>query len=149
MEKVFEFANLVALTGWAGLLLALFVPATRKPALAWAGLLIPALLGVAYVALLASARDAHGGFSSIAQVRSLFQSDGALTAGWLHYLAFDLFVGAWIVREGVERIPSLVARLVLIPVLAMTFLFGPIGFLLFVVLRQLFWRPGPAAAQAA
>lgn len=148
MERVFEIANLIVLTGWAGLLLALFVPPARKAGLAWAGLLLPALLGVAYVALLAGARDAHGGFSSIAQVRSLFQSDGALTAGWLHYLAFDLFVGSWIVREGVERIPSVLVRLVLIPVLALTFLFGPAGFLLFALLRPMF-RARPAAAQAA
>jgi hypothetical protein len=148
MEHVFDIGNLIALTGWAGLLLALFVPAVRKAALAWAGLAIPALLGVAYVVLLATARDAHGGFNSIAQVRSLFQSDGALTAGWLHYLAFDLFVGSWIVREGVDRIASPVARLVLIPVLALTFMFGPAGFLLFTLLRPVFRRPAAPAAQA-
>ena len=41
-----------------------------------------------------------GGFGSIAEVRALFANDSALAAGWLHYLAFDLFVGAWIAREG-------------------------------------------------
>jgi hypothetical protein len=149
MEQIFEYGNLFALSGWAALLVALFLPPARKAALIWAGLLVPALFGVAYVALLASAKDAHGGFNSIAQVRSLFQSDGALTAGWFHYLAFDLFVGTWIVREGVERIASPVIRIVLIPVLGLTFMFGPAGFLLFTLLRLLFRRPPAAAAQAA
>ena len=148
MEKIFELGNLFALTGWAALLLALFVPPARKAALAWAGLVVPALFAVAYVALLASARDAHGGLNSIAQVRSLFQSDGALTAGWFHYLAFDLFVGTWIAREGTLRIASPLIRLVLIPVLGLTFMFGPAGFLLFTVLRPIF-RPPAATPQPA
>jgi hypothetical protein len=148
MEKIFEFGNLFALTGWAALLLALFVPPARRAALGWAGLVVPTLFGVAYVALLVSA-NAQGGFNSIAQVRSLFQSDGALTAGWFHYLAFDLFVGTFIAREAVERIASPVLRIVMVPVLGLTFMFGPAGLLLFTLLRPLFRRPPPAPAPQA
>ena len=62
----------------------------------------------------------------------LFDSPGVALAGWVHYLAFDLLVGAWIVRtarsEGV-------AHLLVLPCLALTFLFGPAGFLAFNGLR--------------
>ena len=59
-------------------------------------------------------------------------ASGLLLAGWLHYLAFDLFVGAWIVRTArSEGMPFLLV----LPCLPLTFLFGPAGFLLFVVLR--------------
>jgi Domain of unknown function (DUF4281) len=68
-----------------------------------------------------------GGFGSIAQVRALFASDGMLVAGWVHYLAFDLFLGTWI-AERLDR--RGVARLIQAPILVATFLFGPVGLLL-------------------
>jgi ABA4-like protein len=135
-DTAFRLAGLLALLGWAGLLVSLFVRSVR--ALAWpaAQLIVPALLALAYILLLAGAwgaDDAAGaGFGSIAEVRALFANDAALAAGWLHYLAFDLFVGAWIVRDGLE---TPVPRLLLIPCLALTFLFGPSGLLLYLVLR--------------
>jgi hypothetical protein len=135
----FSMAGLLAMAGWAGLLLSLFV----KPARRWAGtaaaILIPALLAIAYIPLIQEGFGAapDGGFGSIGEVRALFANDSALAAGWLHYLAFDLFVGSWIVREGTS---SGVPALLLIPCLALTFLFGPAGLLLFLILRFAFGR---------
>ncbi len=140
MDQIFTVGNLLAVTGWAALLIALFAPPVRKLALGWAGLVIPCLLAVAYIWLLTTA-NAQGGFNSIAQVRSLFQNDKALTAGWFHYLAFDLFVGTWVARDGIERIASPLARLILVPCLAVTFMFGPIGFLLYQLVRLMVRKP--------
>lgn len=144
-DTAFRLAGLLAVLAWAALLVSLFVGGAR--ALAWpaAQLIVPALLAVAYILLLAGAWGADdaagGGFGSIAEVRALFANDAALAAGWLHYLAFDLFVGAWIVRDGVEaRVP----RLLLIPCLALTFLFGPSGLLLYLVLRLAFRERTPS-----
>ena len=78
----------------------------------------------------------------------MFAVPGALTAGWVHYLAFDLFVGTWISERS--------ARLGLghawvIPLLLMTFMFGPLGLLAFVLLRalrdptSLKWQPGASS----
>ena len=68
-----------------------------------------------------------------------------LTAGWLHYLAFDLFVGAWIA----ERAAALgLPHLVVLPLLALTFLFGPAGLLAFAVLSA-FRRRRPLAPTLA
>jgi hypothetical protein len=78
-------------------------------------------------------------------VRALFQSDALLVAGWLHYLAFDLFVGAWQVRTArAEGIP----HLMVVPCLVLTFLFGPVGFLLFLILRAAYARRATLAMEA-
>jgi hypothetical protein len=130
----FALGGALALVGWAALLAALVLPRLRPAAFAGAGLWLPALLGIAYVVLLASGRAGfeEGGFGSIAEVRALFANDAALAAGWLHYLAFDLFVGAWIARTGLE---CGVARLLIVPCLALTFLAGPAGLVLFLLVR--------------
>jgi hypothetical protein len=127
---MFSIANGIAIAGWAGL--AVF-PGRPIVTGCVSGLAIPALLGIAYAALVATSfAGAEGGFSSLADVRALFSSDALLLAGWLHYLAFDLFVGAWEVRTArVEGIP----HLLVLPCLALTFLFGPVGLLLFLALR--------------
>lgn len=135
----FSAGSSLALTGWIALALAALVTPARRWALRWAGLAIPALLAAAYVLLLMQGRSAfdEGGFSSIAAVRTLFANDAALTAGWLHYLAFDLFVGTWIVREGRES--GMPGWVLLIP-LPLTFLFGPAGLLTFFILRPILGR---------
>jgi hypothetical protein len=129
-DWIFALANPVALVGWLGL--ALF-PGRKVVVDLISGLIIPALLGVAYAGLIgAFFAGAEGGFSSLADVRLLFASDGLLLAGWLHYLAFDLFVGAWEVRTArAEGIP----HWLVLPCLALTFLLGPIGFLAFLIVR--------------
>ena len=129
----FSLGGLIAMLGWAGLLVSLLVRAARPVAWAAAGTMIPALLAIAYVLLIRQGLGAEGGgFGSIEEVRALFADDSALAAGWLHYLAFDLFVGAWIVRDGLD---SGVPRLLILPCLPLTFLFGPAGLLLYLVLR--------------
>jgi hypothetical protein len=129
-ETIFSAANMFALAGWLALLLA---PRARWANWQLAGLAIPALLAAVYVLLLAiHAPGAEGGFSSLAGVAALFRTEGVLLAGWVHYLAFDLFIGAWICRRGAtEGINPWLVRLCLPP----TFLAGPAGLLLFLGLR--------------
>lgn len=131
----FSLAGLVAMAGWLGLLVSLFVKAARPAAWTAAQLLIPALLAAGYILLILGGREAFasgGGFGSIAEVRLLFANDSALAAGWLHYLAFDLFVGGWVARDGATRgVPALLV----LPCLPLTFLFGPAGLLLYLALR--------------
>ncbi len=133
-QLAFSTGGMIAMLGWLALLVSLFVPGVRPHAWRATRLALPALLGIAYVILIAHGFGAAegGGFGSITEVRALFANDAALAAGWLHYLAFDLFVGTWIAREGLAaRVPALL----LIPCLALTFLFGPAGLLLFLILR--------------
>ncbi len=131
--QVFSIANPFALVGWALLVIGVI---SGRPWLrdTVAGRIWPLLLSLLYVVALGLGwGTTGGGFSSLAAVRQLFSGDWTLLAGWVHYLAFDLFVGAWIAAE-TER--AGLSNLVLIPVLPLTFLFGPAGFLLFLILRQ-------------
>ncbi|MFM7404541.1 MAG: abscisic acid-deficient protein Aba4 family protein, partial [Erythrobacter sp.] len=72
-------------------------------------------------------------FTTIAGVRSIFASDAGVTIGWTHYLAFDLFVGLWIARDGDAKT---ISRLIQAPILLATFIAGPLGLGLWLLLRE-------------
>lgn len=129
----FAFANNFGLLAWLALLVSLFVARIRPWVWPATQFVIPALWAAAYIVLLARGLpETEGSFGSIEGVRSLFASDSALTAGWLHYLAFDLFVGTWIARDSTER---RIHGLLVAPCLALTLFFGPAGLLLYLILR--------------
>lgn len=128
-DILFQIANPAALLGWIALAAAPLIPL-------WAdriALVLALSLSVFYTALiLVYFAGSEGGYGSLADVMQLFTFPGAALAGWVHYLAFDLFIGAWEVRTARrEGIP----HLLLLPCLAATFLFGPIGLALFFALR--------------
>jgi hypothetical protein len=143
-ELIFSLASGLAFIAW--LALAASPHGARwAPRARWlAGRVVPLLLAVVYVALFATHGMGGGGFDSIEAVQRLLAVPGLLTAGWLHYLAFDLFVGAWIAeRAGALGVP----HLLVLPLLALTFMFGPAGLLAFAVLRWVWLRRStPAAA---
>jgi hypothetical protein len=130
-DALFGAANGLAMFGWT-VLAASPARARWAGAARWfAGRVVPLLLAVAYVVLFARNGMADGGYGSLAEVRRLFAVPELLTAGWIHYLAFDLFVGAWIAERSAELgLP----HLALLPLLVLTFLFGPAGLLAFVLL---------------
>lgn len=132
-HALFQLTGPLAILGWLTLVLAPLAPRLSD---AIATLVIPALLSVGYTALiLVHWSDAPGGFDSLANVMLLFTNPAVALAGWVHYLAFDLFVGAWITRTArAEGIP----HLLILPSLVLTFLFGPAGFLSFIALRASF-----------
>ncbi len=135
-EALFSAGNLTAVVSWALLIL---VPRRRGIAQVVATVVVPVVLSVAYTALIWgwwSRRE--GGFGSLAEVRALMQTPELLLAGWLHYLAFDLLVGARVARE--SQRDGLPHPLV-VPILLLTFLFGPIGYLTSRVARAV-WRIG-------
>jgi Domain of unknown function (DUF4281) len=129
-ETVFSTASGAAALAWACLI---FLPRWRLTKRMIFFGLIPAL-AFAYSALVFVYfyRVDGGGFGSIAEVRRLFSSDPVLLAGWMHYLAFDLFVGCWIAREA-DR--ASMSRIIQAPLLAATFMFGPLGLLLFHIIN--------------
>lgn len=133
-ETLFAACNALALLGWLALGISALAPKVRPAVWATTGIALPGLFAVAYLgALIAGfAGGATGGFGSIAEVRSLFQNDHALTAGWIHYLAFDLIVGTLIARDAAR---AAVPALFVLPALLLTFLFGPVGLLVHLVVR--------------
>lgn len=123
-ESIFSLANMVALVAWV----ALAIASWRGNALVRdkvCGLWVPVGFSLAYAALIGIFfAQADGGFGSLPEVQALFQSRWIALAGWLHYLAFDLFVGSFIARRIAER---RMPKLLLVVLLPLTFLFGPIG----------------------
>src|ERR1700761_7286582 len=132
-DSLFRLANSMALAGWLLLVVTGFFPrASRMISSLITGLLVPALLAGLYTALIATHWGGHrGGFNSLSAVMLLFTDRWLVLAGWVHYLAFDLFIGSWQVRDARRnRVPFLLV----LPCLLLTFLFGPIGLLLYLIL---------------
>ena len=130
LETVFSMASSLAFVGW---LVLAFVPRKFSWPVRVARLIVLALAFV-YVALIAAFfAQADGGFGSLSEVAQLFTEPGALLAGWVHYLAFDLLVGSW-EREEAVRIG--LGPLMLVPSLYLTLMFGPAGWLCFLGLRR-------------
>lgn len=129
-EQLFSIANTVALLSWVALAT---LPRVRWAATTVAGLFVPALLAVTYVALIVGNWGGSGGFSTLAGVAQLFSNPWLLLAGWVHYLAFDLLIGSWEARDARDR---RVPHWLLVPCLILTFLFGPAGWLLYQIVRR-------------
>lgn len=130
-DAIFQIANPVALLGWVVLFASPSSARWAEIGRRFSGVVLPTALAVLYVVLIPLHWSGDGGFGSLGEVRALFDVPGLLLAGWVHYLAFDLFVGGWIARRGAELG---VPHWQLVPVLALTFLFGPAGWLAFVAL---------------
>lgn len=135
-EKLFSLASAGALVGWAMLALA---PVQRDWAVTGARLVAALLCGFYLVLLAAGLIGGHGpppgaSFSTLAGVRILLSSPQALLAGWVHYLAFDLFVGSW---EAGDAPKARVSHWLLLPCLALTFVAGPVGLLLYLVVKAI------------
>ena len=129
-EQIFSIANMLAIVGW---LLILVLPRWKFTRLIVLSGTIPLLLSVAYLVLIVLFfGKAEGGFDSLGNVMKLFTNEWAVLAGWIHYLAFDLYVGSWEVRDAQRRG---ISHFLVIPCLVLTFLFGPIALLLYSILR--------------
>jgi hypothetical protein len=144
-EQLFSMVNLMAMAAWLPLV---FLPRVRLTT-TLVPVVMPVLLAVIYVVLVAATLGrGEGGFSSLAGVHALFENPWVLLAGWTHYLAFDLFIGGWEVRDAQRRgIP----HLIIVPALVLTFLFGPAGLLLYLATRWFApgrWAPTLSAAAA-
>jgi hypothetical protein len=131
-DSLFRLANSMALAGWLLLAITGFsARASRMISSLITGLLVPALLCGLYTVLIAKHWGGHrGGFNSLSNVMLLFTDRWLVLAGWVHYLAFDLFIGSWQVRDARRNGVPFIAVL---PCLVLTFLFGPIGLLLYLI----------------
>ena len=137
-ETVFSIVSTTAMIGW---LLLVFLPRFKVTAIAVLGGAIPLLLSAAYLILIVLFfGNAEGGFDSLENVMKLFTNEWAVLAGWIHFLAFDLFIGAWEVRDAQSKE---INHFLVIPCLFFTFMLGPIGLLLYFGLRAVvLWRRG-------
>ncbi len=148
-ETIFGVANVWPLLFW---LLLAFGPRNETTAkiVFYGGV---ALLALAYAILLplimTGAVDAVGpeggsmDFTQLSGVMALFDSKGGATVGWIHYLAFDLFVGLWVARNA-DRHGY--ARWIQVPILFFVLMAGPFGLTLYLLLRLTCKNPPDNAA---
>ncbi|HEY6964400.1 MAG TPA: ABA4-like family protein [Erythrobacter sp.] len=134
---VFKLVNLLALIVWIALILLPRWPALLS-AILYLGIgLLCLIYATGLIGVVSGLIPNPGGggmdFTSIPGIRAIFATDGGVTIGWTHYLAFDLFTGLWIARDADAKN---VSRFLQAPVLLLTFLAGPLGLGIWLIARE-------------
>jgi hypothetical protein len=137
-QTFFQVTNTVALVAWIALVV---FPGRKLVSGLLCAAVVPGLLAVAYACVIGWKLAANGppdeDFMTLAGLREIFGDDWVFAAAWTHYLAFDMVVGAWIARDSVRLgIPWPLRTVALV----LTFLAGPVGFLVHLVGRVLLRR---------
>ncbi|MEO1135087.1 MAG: ABA4-like family protein [Pseudomonadota bacterium] len=135
-ETAYLIINLLVLPAWAMLI---FLPRSKLTNGLVHSAFYPVLMGAIYAAALIAGmffgQSAEGGgFSTLGAVMAIFDHPNGVIIGWTHYLVFDLFVGAWIGRDAARLS---MPHLLVIPCLLGAFIFGPVGLLLYLLMRGL------------
>jgi hypothetical protein len=129
-SSIFSFGNTFVLFGW---ILLIFVPKWKfTQIIILNGIVVLFAVLYTYVFSKDIGNFDPNSFSTLENVKVLFQNDNAVAAGWLHYLAFDLFVGAYVVKES-QKLG--ISRWIYTLILPFTFMFGPVGYLLFFITK--------------
>jgi len=132
-EGFFRLTNTLALVAW----LALILLPGRKAVSGWlCAVIVPGLLALGYAGVigwkLATNGPPPGDVMTLSGLRDVFSDDWVFAAAWTHYLVFDMVVGAWIARDSVRLgMPWLLRTVALV----LTFLSGPVGFLIYITSR--------------
>ncbi len=132
-DVLFSWANNAALIGW---LLLIIVPSWKFTKKLVQACVIPILLSGVYLFLIVThfTEMQEGGFGSLEQLEILFANRNLILLGWVHYLAFDLWIGTWEYNDAVKHG---INRWVLLPCQILTFLAGPVGLLLYLTIRNI------------
>jgi len=132
-SDIFSIANSTAMLMW---ILMIFLPKWKVTRFFNDYKVIPILLSIVYAIYIIQAIQIGGmmDFSSLKSVMTLFTEENAVLAGWIHYLAFDLLVGMWILDQNKNLG---IQHLLIVPCLLGAFMFGPIGFLLFIIIKSI------------
>jgi hypothetical protein len=131
---IFKIANISVIPAWLLLIIIPRSTITRKVVHSY---LYPVLLGVFYLFLLVVSWGGEGGMDTLENLKLSFQRDEVLVLGWVHYLVFDLFIGAWIARDATA---NGIKHLSIIPSLVLTLFVGPVGLLSYLILRTILLR---------
>ena len=129
-ETLFTICNNAAAIGWIILILTPRFPIIAR---VFIPIFLCGSLALVYLYLVVTDfGDAEGDFLSYSGIMKLFSNPQVVLAGWIHYLAFDLFIGCWEVRDS-RRLG--IHHLLIVPPLILTFLLGPVGLLCYLMIR--------------
>ena len=141
LETIFSLSNFLVIPFW---FLMIFLPGWT-----WTGRVVGSVWVVAPAAalyLVLVLPDIAGVLAEVSNpdlpaIAASLGTDAGATVGWVHFLAFDLFVGRWAYLDARAR---QISPWLMAPVLFFIFMLGPIGFLLYLLLRLVYRRPGQA-----
>jgi len=132
-SSIFSIVNIAAMVMW---FLLVFLPRWKVTKFLIQYKFIPIALAIVYVIFIVQSLLAGVvlDFGSLNSVKTLFTNENLLLAGWIHYLVFDLLIGMWILDQNKNLgINNLFIALCLI----FTFMLGPIGYLLFILFKNI------------
>ena len=139
MSTIFALSSLLVMPFW---FLMIFLPRWRWTKRLLASVWVSALAAVLYTALvlpqIAQVLPAVLN-PNLAEIASLLSTERGATIAWVHFLAFDLFVGRWVYLDSQNRQLS---SWLISPTLFFVLMLGPFGFVLYLFIRQ--FRPAPA-----
>lgn len=132
-DAIFSICNSIALGGW--LLIIILSPFWADTDKLLIGIVIT-LLAIVYAWCISHSFSAgdFDKFLTLDGVMSLFTNKMAVTAGWVHYLAFDLMTGIWIKNNSLKYG---ISHWIIIPCLLFTFMLGPVGLLMYLIIRTI------------
>ena len=140
LDVLFNVGNLLVMPFWLIMIvLPRWVWARRliaspliavPPALIYAALVLPQISSL--MVMLAG--------PTLASIVALLGTPLGSTVGWMHFLAFDLFVGRWAYLDAIDRG---ISPILMAPILFLTLMLGPIGLLLYFLIRRI--KPNQAA----
>ncbi len=129
--QIFKLASTIAMLAWVLMIVA---PKWKWTGRAVIGFVVT-LLCIIYIYTLSKSfgQDDFKSFGSLPGVMQLFTNEGAVLAGWVHYLAFDLMVGLFILNDAGK---NNISHWLIIPCLFFTFMLGPVGLFLYLLIRM-------------
>jgi hypothetical protein len=135
IDQIFQLCNTIALIAW---IILIALPKWNRSDLFLTGVIVT-LFGIIYSWLIFSSFsfDDMQQFSSIAGLQVIFQNKTMVLAGWVHYLAFDLMTGIFIRKNA--RLHN-INYWYTVPCLIFTFMLGPAGLLLYLLIRWMATR---------
>lgn len=125
----FQIVNTIVLPAW--LILIFFPKKTWRNPVIYAFAMLMAVVYLYYVATSLGDLDMES-FSTLEGIKAMFTTDVAVLTGWVHYLVFDLLVGNWILNNSQKH---KINHYLIIPCLLLCFMFGPVGYLLYSVIK--------------
>lgn len=134
METIFSLSGLLTIPFW---LLIIILPRWRWTHRIMKSVLVVVPAALAYVILVIPRFS--GIFPAVLnpqlpEIAALLGTHEGATIGWIHFLAFDLFVGRWVYLDSRERD---ISPFLMAPILFFVLMLGPIGLLLYLSVRAL------------
>ncbi|MFT7186094.1 MAG: hypothetical protein ACI84K_001484 [Pseudohongiellaceae bacterium] len=138
LSSVFTFQNRFVMIGWLALVCLPFW--AYMPMVVMAIVLVISAV-YAYLILFGrrfddrDRRPHYKDFASLSGVVKMFTNRRVSLAGWLHFLAFDLLVGLFIVLDSQHHD---ISHFMILPILFLTLMIGPAGLITYFIFRALY-----------